>query len=203
MGGRSRPEQFRFLMTRPRRSEEPSSTVRMSRRSWSRVGEVMADPTVVEVLRVEEPATGEGRRHVVVRWSDGSTGRALSYFADEMLVSEGDMGTRGLCPLELSRTVFLGRSTRGGPIIGTRACRAMQAAQRYRRDARGGARGLCAVVGRESSATAPPRAPGERDVSRPPPVAGAPRPQRASQRWSSTRSLARGNRSCADGAKRR
>ena len=38
----------------------------------------MADPTVVEVLRVEEPATGEGRRHVVVRWSDGSTGRALS-----------------------------------------------------------------------------------------------------------------------------
>jgi hypothetical protein len=51
----------------------------------------MADPTVVEVLRVEEPAPGEGRRHVVVRWSDGSTGRALSYFADEILVSEGDM----------------------------------------------------------------------------------------------------------------
>ena len=26
-----------------------------------------------------------------MRWSDGSTGRALSYFADEILVSEGDM----------------------------------------------------------------------------------------------------------------
>jgi hypothetical protein len=51
----------------------------------------MADPTVVEVVRVEEPTPGEGRRHVVVRWSDGSTARALSYFADEILVSEGDM----------------------------------------------------------------------------------------------------------------
>jgi hypothetical protein len=51
----------------------------------------MADPTVVEVLRVEEPAAGEGRRRVIVGWSDGSTGCALSYFADEILVSEGDM----------------------------------------------------------------------------------------------------------------
>ena len=42
----------------------------------------MADPTVVEVLRVEEPAAGEGRRRVIVGWSDGSTGCALSYFAD-------------------------------------------------------------------------------------------------------------------------
>ena len=51
----------------------------------------MADPTVAEVLRIDEPALGEGRRHVIVRWSDGSTGRALSYFADEILISEGDM----------------------------------------------------------------------------------------------------------------
>jgi hypothetical protein len=46
---------------------------------------------VVEVVRVEEPSTGEGRRHVVVRWSDGNVGEALSYFADEVLLSEGDM----------------------------------------------------------------------------------------------------------------
>jgi hypothetical protein len=51
----------------------------------------MAEPTVVEVVRIEEADRGAGRRHVVVRWSDGSTGRALSYFADEILVSEGDM----------------------------------------------------------------------------------------------------------------
>jgi len=46
---------------------------------------------VIEVVRIEEPGGGEGRRHVVVRWSDGNVGRALSYFADEILVSEGDM----------------------------------------------------------------------------------------------------------------
>ena len=57
----------------------------------ARPGAVMKDRTVVEVLRVEEPAPGEGRRHVVVCWSDGSAGRALSYFADEILVSEGDV----------------------------------------------------------------------------------------------------------------
>jgi hypothetical protein len=49
------------------------------------------EPTVVEVLRVEEPPAGEGRRRVTVRWSDGSAGQALSSFADEVLVSEGDM----------------------------------------------------------------------------------------------------------------
>jgi hypothetical protein len=59
--------------------------------SSATLGTAVADPTVVEVLRVEEPTPGEGRRHVVVRWSDGSTGRALSYFANEILVSEGDM----------------------------------------------------------------------------------------------------------------
>ena len=37
-----------------------------------------------------------GHHHVVVRWSDGSSGRALSYFADEILVTEGDHGNSGL-----------------------------------------------------------------------------------------------------------
>jgi hypothetical protein len=42
-------------------------------------------------LQVEEPSLDEGRRRVIVRWSDGSVGVALSYFSDEVLVSEGDM----------------------------------------------------------------------------------------------------------------
>jgi hypothetical protein len=51
----------------------------------------VAEPAIAEVLHIEEPAPGGGRRRVVVRWSDGSTGHALSYFADEVLVSEGDL----------------------------------------------------------------------------------------------------------------
>jgi hypothetical protein len=57
----------------------------------ARLGAAMKDRTVVQVLRVEEPTPGEGRRHLVVRWSDGSASRALSYFADEILISEGDL----------------------------------------------------------------------------------------------------------------
>lgn len=57
----------------------------------------MTEPTVGEVLRIEEPAPGEGRRRVIVRWSDGSTGEAAAYFSDEVLLSEGDIvgRTRG------------------------------------------------------------------------------------------------------------
>lgn len=73
------------------RSDDPTPVTHSSPISSATLGTAMADPTVVEVVRVEEPTPGEGRRHVVVRWSDGSTGRALSYFADEILVSEGDM----------------------------------------------------------------------------------------------------------------
>jgi hypothetical protein len=52
-----------------------------------------ASPTVVEVIRIENAPVGlgEGRRCVIVRWSDGSVGPGLAYFADEILVSEGDM----------------------------------------------------------------------------------------------------------------
>jgi hypothetical protein len=57
------------------------------------------EPTVVEGLRVEESPAGEGRRRVTVRWSDGSSGQALSYFADELLLSEGDMVGRTACEL--------------------------------------------------------------------------------------------------------
>jgi hypothetical protein len=57
---------------------------------------IVAEPTVSEVVRIEDPELGEGRRDVIVRWSDGTTGRALSYYADETLLSEGDHGNSRL-----------------------------------------------------------------------------------------------------------
>jgi len=45
------------------------------------------------------------------------------------------MGTLGLCPLELSRTVLLGSRVEGTAIL-TRACRASQGAAPRRGDAR-------------------------------------------------------------------
>ena len=48
-------------------------------------------PTVVEVLRFEElPLGSRGSRRAIVRWSDSTEGEALSWFADEILVCEGD-----------------------------------------------------------------------------------------------------------------
>ena len=49
-------------------------------------------PTVVEVLRFEDlPLGSRGSRRAVVRWSDGTEGEALSWFAGEVLVCEGDL----------------------------------------------------------------------------------------------------------------
>ena len=49
-------------------------------------------PSVVEVLRFEDlPLGSRGSRRAVVRWSDGTEGDALSWYADEILVCEGDL----------------------------------------------------------------------------------------------------------------
>jgi hypothetical protein len=49
-------------------------------------------PTVAEVVRFEDlPLGSRGTRRAVVRWSDGSKGAALIWFADEILVCEGDL----------------------------------------------------------------------------------------------------------------
>jgi hypothetical protein len=54
-------------------------------------------PTVVEVLRFEDlPLGSRGSRRAVVRWSDGTEGEALSWYADEVLVCEGDHGNSRL-----------------------------------------------------------------------------------------------------------
>jgi hypothetical protein len=49
-------------------------------------------PTVAEVLRFEDlPVGSRGTRRAIVRWSDGSEGEALTLYADEILVCEGDL----------------------------------------------------------------------------------------------------------------
>ena len=49
-------------------------------------------PTVVEVLRFEGlPPGSRGSRRAVVRWSDGSEGEALTWYADEIRICEGDL----------------------------------------------------------------------------------------------------------------
>ena len=55
------------------------------------------NPTVAEVLRFEDlPLGSRGSRRAIVRWSDGTEGEALSWFADEILVCEGDHGNSRL-----------------------------------------------------------------------------------------------------------
>ena len=49
-------------------------------------------PRVESVVRFEDLPIGEtGSRRAVVRWSDGSEGEALRWYADEVLVCEGDL----------------------------------------------------------------------------------------------------------------
>lgn len=46
---------------------------------------------VASVVRFEDlPLGSKGSRRVIVRWSDGSEGEALRWYADEILFSEGD-----------------------------------------------------------------------------------------------------------------
>ena len=51
-----------------------------------------SQPTITEVLRFEDlPLGSRGSRRAVVRWSDGSEGEALTWYADEILICEGDL----------------------------------------------------------------------------------------------------------------
>lgn len=50
------------------------------------------DPIVEEALRFEElPPGALASRRAIVRWSDGSEGEAIRYYADEVLITEGDL----------------------------------------------------------------------------------------------------------------
>jgi hypothetical protein len=51
-----------------------------------------SEPVVEEVLRFEDLSLGSaGTRRAVVRWSDGSKSPAMTWYADEILVCEGDL----------------------------------------------------------------------------------------------------------------
>jgi hypothetical protein len=51
-----------------------------------------SSPTVTTVLRFEDlPLGSPGSRRAIVRWSDGSESEALTWYADEILISEGDL----------------------------------------------------------------------------------------------------------------
>ena len=56
------------------------------------VSPIEPGPIVEEVLRFEDLPPGElGSRRAVVRWSDGTEGEAIRFYADEVLFSEGDL----------------------------------------------------------------------------------------------------------------
>jgi hypothetical protein len=78
------------LVSRGSRSRQPRLASQESP-SAGYADAVVPELTVVEVVDIQEPAPGDGRRRVTVRWSDGSVGHGLSYDADEVLMSEGDM----------------------------------------------------------------------------------------------------------------
>ena len=49
-------------------------------------------PTVTAVLRFGDlPLGSRGTRRAVARWSDGSESEASSWYADEILICEGDL----------------------------------------------------------------------------------------------------------------
>jgi hypothetical protein len=49
-------------------------------------------PIVTEVMRFEDlPPGSRGTRRAIVRWSDGTDREALTWYADEILICEGDL----------------------------------------------------------------------------------------------------------------
>lgn len=73
-------------------------------------------PMVVEVLRFEDlPLGSRGSRRAVVRWSDGTESDAMTWYADEVLVCEGDHGTSRLMSprIEMHRAAGSVRAPRG------------------------------------------------------------------------------------------
>ena len=59
-----------------------------------------SSPTVTEVVRFEDlPLGSRGTRRAIARWSGCSESEALTWYADEILICEGDHGnSRLMCP---------------------------------------------------------------------------------------------------------
>jgi len=59
-----------------------------------------SSPTVTEVVRFEDlPPGSRGTRRAIARWSDGSESEALTWYADEIMICEGDHGNSRLMAL--------------------------------------------------------------------------------------------------------
>ena len=51
-----------------------------------------SSPIVTEVVRfVDLPPGSRGTRRAIARWSDGTESEALTWYADEILICEGDL----------------------------------------------------------------------------------------------------------------
>jgi hypothetical protein len=75
-----------------------------------------SSPIVTEVVRFEDlPLGSRGTRRAIARWSDGSESEALTWYADEILVCEGDHGnSRLMSPRdEMRRAAGSVRAPRG------------------------------------------------------------------------------------------
>jgi hypothetical protein len=74
------------------------------------------NPIVTEIVRFEDlPLGSRGTRRAIARWSDGSESEALTWYADEILICEGDHGTSRLMSprAEMHRAAGSVRAPRG------------------------------------------------------------------------------------------
>ncbi len=60
----------------------------------------MAEPIVEEVLRFEDPpVSATATRRAIVRWSDGTESEAIRFYADEVLICDGDLVGKSLAQI--------------------------------------------------------------------------------------------------------
>jgi hypothetical protein len=72
-------------------------------------------PIVEEALRFEDlPGGSSATRAAIMRWSDGSKSQALAWYADEILICEGDRGNSGLMSSRVEMPDSPGQSAHGG-----------------------------------------------------------------------------------------
>lgn len=80
------------------------------------LGPVTPEPIVEKMVRFQDlPLGSVGARRAIVRWSDGTQGAAMSWYADEIPVCEGDHGnSRLMSPrAEMHRAAGSFRAPRG------------------------------------------------------------------------------------------
>ena len=73
-------------------SEESAVDVRPREGNLGPVNDPASRPIVEEVVLFEDLPLGSlGTRRAVVRWSDGTESEAINWYADEVLICEGDL----------------------------------------------------------------------------------------------------------------